>query len=424
MKNLSNNPGAWQDRLELAPGKPTFRVWQAAVNSACRYRGEAAPMIRPAPISAPRRVTAAVRRHLRNFVLLLSCAGVLLIVPALADKSSAVQPRPVAPRGELAADEQATIALFERARDSVVFISTRERVRDFWTRNVFSVPRGSGSGFIWDEAGHVVTNHHVIDGASEATVKLADGSSYKARLVGASPRHDIAVLRIDTGFRKPEPVPVGSSRDLRVGQRVFAIGNPFGLDWTLTRGIVSALDRSLSGDSGNAIHHLIQTDAAINPGNSGGPLLDSAGRLIGINTAIYSPSGASAGIGFAVPVDTVNRVVPQLIRHGKYARPTLGIAANERLNERVLALLGLRGVAILDVAPDSAAAAAGLRGVTLRGSEAIPGDIILAVNGKPVDSTDKLSALLDDQRVGDTVRLTLLRQGQQREVAVRLQAGD
>ncbi|MCM2309018.1 MAG: trypsin-like peptidase domain-containing protein [Sulfuritalea sp.] len=364
-------------------------------------------------------------RRLRNFmVLLVAIAGALLIVPALADKPGALQSRPVAPRGELAADEKATIALFERARDSVVFISTRERVQDFWTRNVFSVPRGSGSGFIWDEAGHVVTNHHVIDGASEATVKLADGSSYKARLVGTSPRHDIAVLRIDTGFRKPEPVPVGSSHDLRVGQKVFAIGNPFGLDWTLTRGIVSALDRSLAGDGGNSIHHLIQTDAAINPGNSGGPLLDSAGRLIGINTAIYSPSGASAGIGFAVPVDTVNRVVPQLIRHGKYARPTLGIEADEQLNQRLLALLGQRGVVILKVAPGSAAAAAGLQGVAVRGGEVIPGDVILAVNGKGIDGMEKLAALLDDQRVGDTVRLTVMRQGKQREVAARLQAGD
>lgn len=364
-------------------------------------------------------------RRLRNFmVLLLAIAGALLLVPALADRPAAAQPRPVAPRGELAADEKATIALFERARDSVVFISTRERVQDFWTRNVFSVPRGSGSGFIWDEAGHVVTNHHVIDGASEATVKLADGSSYRARLVGTSPRHDIAVLRIDTGFRKPEPVPVGSSHDLRVGQKVFAIGNPFGLDWTLTRGIVSALDRSLAGERGASINHLIQTDAAINPGNSGGPLLDSAGRLIGINTAIYSPSGASAGIGFAVPVDTVNRVVPQLIRHGKYARPTLGIEADERLNQRLLALLDLRGVVILKVAPGSAAAAAGLQGVTVRGGEVIPGDVILAVNGKGVDGMDKLAALLDDQRVGDTVRLTVMRQGQQREVAARLQGGD
>jgi S1-C subfamily serine protease len=381
-------------------------------------------MTRPEPARSPQGTVRTLRRRLRNFAaLLFGLAGALLIVPALADRS-AVQPRAVTPRGELAADEKGTIALFERTRDSVAFISTRERVRDLWTRNVFSVPRGSGSGFIWDEAGHVVTNHHVIDGASEATIKLADGGSYKARLVGTSPRHDIAVLRIDTGFRKPEPVPIGSSGDLRVGQKVFAIGNPFGLDWTLTSGIISALDRSLSGDGGNSIHHLIQTDAAINPGNSGGPLLDSAGRLIGINTAIFSPSGANAGIGFAVPVDTVNRVVPQLIRHGKYVRPTLGIEADERLNERLLALLGVRGVVILEVAPGSAAAAAGLRGITVRDGEVIPGDVILAVNGKKIDGMDKLAALLDEQRVGDSVRLTVMRHGQQREVAVKLQAGD
>jgi len=219
-------------------------------------------------------------------------------------------PRTVQPRGDLAADEKATIELFEKSRDSVVFITTKALVRDLWTRNVFSVPRGTGSGFIWDDVGHVVTNYHVIENASEATVKLADGRDYKAALVGASQSHDIAVLRIGVGFKRPPAVPLGSSHDIKVGQKVFAIGNPFGLDWTLTTGIVSALDRSLGEESGATIDHLIQTDAAINPGNSGGPLLDSAGRLIGINTAIFSPSGASAGIGFAVPVDTVNHVVP------------------------------------------------------------------------------------------------------------------
>ena len=227
-------------------------------------------------------------------------------------------PRPITPRGELGADERATIEIFERAKGSVVFISTSGLVRDLWTRNVYSVPRGTGSGFVWDDAGDIVTNYHVLQGAAQASVKLADGRSYEAALVGASREHDIAVLRIGVGFKRPPPVPVGTSHDLRVGQKVFAIGNPFGLDWTLTSGIVSALDRSLSGDGDDpAIDHLIQTDAAINPGNSGGPLLDSAGRLIGINTAIYSPSGASAGIGFAVPVDTIMRVVPELIREGE-----------------------------------------------------------------------------------------------------------
>jgi S1-C subfamily serine protease len=333
-------------------------------------------------------------------------------------------PRAVTARGDLAADEQATIELFERSRDSVVFITTRGLVRDFWTRNVYSVPRGTGSGFIWDDAGHVITNYHVIQGASEATVKLADGRDYRAGLVGVSPAHDIAVLRIGVGFKRPPPVPLGTSHDLKVGQKVFAIGNPFGLDWTLTTGIVSALDRSLGGNGGATIEHLIQTDAAINPGNSGGPLLDSAGRLIGINTAIYSPSGASAGIGFAVPVDTVNRVVPQLIRDGKYIRPALGIEADDGLNERLKRALGVEGVVILRVAPGSAAQQAGLRGATVTADGSIvPGDIITAVEGKPVDSVGKLLARLDDHAVGDTVKLSVLREGKSIEVAVTLQPG-
>ncbi|HZP92557.1 MAG TPA: trypsin-like peptidase domain-containing protein [Burkholderiales bacterium] len=332
--------------------------------------------------------------------------------------------RTVTPRGDLAADEKATIELFERSKNSVVYISTRQEVMDVWTRNVFSVPRGTGSGFIWDEAGHVVTNLHVIEGASEARVKLADGRDYKASLVGASPAHDIAVLRIAVGAKRPPPVPLGTSHDLKVGQKVFAIGNPFGLDWTLTTGIVSALDRSLEQEDGRTIEHLIQTDAAINPGNSGGPLLDSAGRLIGMNTAIFSPSGASAGIGFAVPVDAIARVVPQLIRHGKYARPVLGIEVDEGLNQRLTSLLNVEGVVILRVKPGSAAAAAGLKGATVTGDgDIVPGDVIVAVEGKPVDTVGKMLARLDDFKVGDTVKLTVLRQGRKAEIPVTLQAG-
>lgn len=332
--------------------------------------------------------------------------------------------RTVTARGELAADEKATIELFEKSRDSVVFISTAQRVRDAWTRNVFTVPRGTGSGFIWDDAGHVVTNFHVIEGASQATVKLADGRDYQAALVGASPAHDIAVLKIGVGFKRPPPVPVGTSADLKVGQKVFAIGNPFGLDWTLTNGIVSALDRSLAGEGGGpAIEHLIQTDAAINPGNSGGPLLDSAGRLIGINTAIYSPSGASAGIGFAVPVDTVIRVVPQLIKSGKYIRPALGIEADEQLNRRLAAATGIDGVFVLRVQPGSAAEKAGLAGVTAGAGGIVPGDVITAVEGKAVDALPRLLARLDDFKVGDTVNLTVRRGGETRQVTLTLQPG-
>jgi S1-C subfamily serine protease len=332
------------------------------------------------------------------------------------------KPRLVAPRGDLAAEERSNIELFENSRDSVVFISTRRQVQDFWTRNVFSVPRGNGSGFFWDTQGHVVTNFHVVEGASEATVKLADGRDYRAVLVGISPTHDIAVLRIGVDEKRPPPVPVGSSDNLRVGQKVFAIGNPFGLDWTLTTGIVSALDRSLSAEGGRNIEHLIQTDAAINPGNSGGPLLDSAGRLIGMNTAIYSPTGASAGIGFAVPVDTVNRVVPQIIRYGKYVQPGLGIQVDEALNQRLSSALDIEGVVILRVDRGSAAADAGLRGARVRSDGiVVPGDIIVAVGGTPVSSVGKLFALLDDYRIGDSVKISVLRNGEVFVVPVKLQ---
>jgi S1-C subfamily serine protease len=331
-------------------------------------------------------------------------------------------PRAVTARGDLAADERSTIELFERSRDSVVYISTSERVMDFWSRNIFTIPRGTGSGFIWDDKGHVVTNYHVIEGASEARIRLSDGKEYKAGLVGASPMHDLAVLKIGSSF-KGHSLPVGTSHNLRVGQKVFAIGNPFGLDWTLTTGIVSALDRSLKGESGSVIEHLIQTDAAINPGNSGGPLLDSAGRLIGINTAIYSPSGASAGVGFAVPVDTVNRVVPQLIGRGKYVRPSLGIEIDQDLNEVITSQLGVKGVVVLRVAPGSPAARAGLKGSRVdRDGLLTPGDIITAVQGKQVETIPKLLARLDDFKVGEIVTLTILRDGKQQQRSVQLQA--
>jgi len=342
----------------------------------------------------------------------------------LRSRGESAEPRAVIARGDRAADEASTIELFERSRASVVYISTRQQVRDFWTRNVFSVPAGTGSGFIWDDAGHVVTNFHVIQGASEASVRLADGRDYKAGLVGVSPAHDIAVLRIGVGFQRPPPVPLGTSTDLRVGQKVFAIGNPFGLDWTLTTGIVSALDRALQEESGRIIDHLIQTDAAINPGNSGGPLLDSAGRLIGITTAIYSPSGASAGIGFAVPVDTVNRVVPQLIRDGRYIRPVLGIEFDDRINRRLGERVGVDGVFVLSVEPGSAAEQAGLRSWRLAADRSlVPGDVVTGLEGKRITSVGELLARLDDFKVGDTVRLRVQRDGDTIEVPVTLQPG-
>lgn len=264
------------------------------------------------------RVTRRPRSGAPNIVVIVLAVAMLMVfwqvLPDLVAMVRPVAPRTVTPRGDLAGDERATIALFEAARGSVVSISTAQLVEDVWSQNVFSVPQGTGSGIIWDDQGDILTNFHVIAGASEATVRLADGRKFRASLVGASPDHDIALLRIGVAFHRPPPIPIGTSGDLKVGQKVFAIGNPFGLDWTLTTGIVSALNRNLREPDGHVVQHLIQSDAAINPGNSGGPLLDSSGRLIGMNTAIYSPSGASAGIGFAVPVDTIMQVVPQLER--------------------------------------------------------------------------------------------------------------
>jgi len=334
----------------------------------------------------------------------------------------AAAPRSTTERGQLTAEEQQNIDIFEKWKASVVYIATSDRVMDYWTRNVTNVPRGTGSGFIWDTDGHVVTNVHVIAGAAAANVKLADGRDYEATLVGASLAHDIAVLQIRVPKNQPQPMAVGTSHDLRVGQKVFAIGNPFGLDWTLTTGIVSALDRSLEGDSGSVIRHLIQTDAAINPGNSGGPLLDSAGRLIGVNTAIYSPSGASAGVGFAVPVDTVNRVVPQLIANGHYAPPSLGIEVDDLLSRAVARELGVSGVAVLRA---SKTASAPLRGARLGARNTIiPGDVIVAIDGKQVGTAAQLAATLDDYKVGDRVMLTVWREGKQLQLAAVLQSGD
>jgi S1-C subfamily serine protease len=357
-------------------------------------------------------------------VLLLTWQAGPWIYQAGGDNEAA--PRVIVARGDLAGDEKSTIELFERSKGSVVYITTSDRVRDPWTRNMFDIPKGTGTGFVWDERGDVVTNYHVVASGARARVRLNDGRDYAAALVGASAVHDLAVLRIGVAVKRPPPLPIGASRDLKVGQKVFAIGNPFGLDWTLTTGVVSALDRSLpSEDERSVIEHLIQTDAAINPGNSGGPLLDSAGRLIGVNTLIFSPSGAFAGVGFAVPVDTVNRVVPQLIARGKYVRPTLGIEVDEELNRMIARRLGLKGVVVLRVNAQSGAQAAGLKAARLAADGSfIPGDIITAVNDKPVESVAQLIGRIDDYKVGETVKLTLRREGKDAEVSVTLQAGN
>src|SRR5439155_4205299 len=233
------------------------------------------------------------------------------------------QPRPIAPAGDLAEDEKATISLFKQSSHSVVHITTSEIGRDYFTLNETELATGTGSGFIWDEQGHVVTNYHVVEDASRCKVTLADQTTWDAALVGEAPDKDLAVLKISAPAGRLRPLLIGTSSDLEVGQKAFAIGNPFGLDQTLTTGIISGVGRRIAARNGRMIDGVIQTDAAVNPGNSGGPLLDSRGRLIGVNTAIYSPGGASAGIGFAIPVDTVQRIVPQILRHGRVIRPSL-----------------------------------------------------------------------------------------------------
>jgi S1-C subfamily serine protease len=329
-------------------------------------------------------------------------------------------PRPIAPRGDLSAEEKSTVALFRQAAPSVVHITTLALARDFFTLNLLQIPEGTGSGFIWDANGNVVTNFHVIQNADVAQVTLADQSSWQARVVGVAPDKDLAVLKIDAPKSKLRPIPIGSSNDLQAGQKVFAIGNPFGLDQTLTTGIISALGREIESITRRPIQGAIQTDAAINPGNSGGPLLDSAGRLIGVNTAIFSPSGASAGIGFAIPVDTVNRVVPELIRHGKLIRPGLGVQVAE---DYLAQQLGITGALVVDVAPGSAAYKAGIRPTTRDSAGKIKlGDVIVAVDGKKIESVNDLFLILEQRKVGDTVTLALIRDGKQQLARVALEA--
>src|SRR6056297_1354645 len=316
--------------------------------------------------------------------------------------------------------ETALIDTFEARRESVVFITTALDVIDRFTRRAETVQQGTGSGFVWDDRGHVITNWHVLEGADRAFVRLADGTVEPARLVGASPAHDLAVLRVSGLDTAPVPLATG---EIEVGQTALAIGNPFGLDWTLTTGIVSALDRELPGEGGRSIRGLIQTDAAINPGNSGGPLLDSAGRIIGVNTAIFSPSGASAGIGFAVPVGTVRRVVPQLIETGRYRPPTAGIDVDARVNAAVNRQ-GLEGVLVLGIEPGSPAADAELVPARLtEGGRIVPGDIIVSVAGRPVESIGDYLEVLDGYDAGDRVVLGLRRGRDEREVEIALAPG-
>jgi len=370
------------------------------------------------PVRSPRRRSAVgtcFAVALLSCVLLVGGVFLGLLVSAWRTEPAMLHPeavpRPVTPAGDLAEAEKATIELFRRCSQSVVYITAISVRRDRFSFNPIEIPAGTGSGFVWDETGHIVTNFHVVARAisddDRIRVTLADQTTHLAQIVGGAPDNDIAVLQLETTPKNLVPMPVGASSDLQVGQNVLAIGNPFGLDQTLTTGVVSGLGREIKADSGRTIFDVIQTDAAINPGNSGGPLLDSSGRLIGMNTAIYSPSGAYAGIGFAIPVDTINRVVPQLLRHGKVIRPGFGI---QIANDQIMRQLGIKGVLVLKVQPGGAADEAGFQPTVVDEQDQIRlGDIIVEIDGVKIENSDDLFKVMDAHEVGDTVTVKLLR---------------
>lgn len=358
--------------------------------------------------------TPRSRGSVLNGLLIVLCTVALaLLARDWLARRDQTQPPPVLTRGDLAPGEKATIELFRLASPSVVSIKSSTIKQDFWTRRVMEVPRGVGTGFIWDQSGHIVTNHHVIAGANSAKVYLSDHSDLDAKLIGESPSKDLAVLKVSAPAEKLQPINLGTSADLQIGQQVLAIGNPFGLDQSLSSGIISALGREIQTENAFPIRDLIQTDAAINPGNSGGPLLDSAGLLIGVNTAIYSPSGAYAGLGFAIPVDTVNRVVPQLIRYGKAVLPDLGL--------ELLRLRGQPGLVVSNVPRGSAAETAGLRNPRSDGLYWYM-DSIVEVDGQAVDDAISLYRSLDRHKPGDVVTVKVLRGREALEVELPLEA--
>jgi S1-C subfamily serine protease len=320
--------------------------------------------------------------------------------------------------GILDSEELDTIALFEKASPAVVHIHTSEVVRSPFSRRIREEFTGSGSGFVWDNSGHVVTNYHVIQGANRALVTLVDGTTLEAELVGAEPTKDLAVLKIKHPSRSLTSLPVGTSANLRVGQKVFAIGNPFGLDHTLTTGIISGLDREIVGVAGNRLRQVVQTDAAINPGNSGGPLLNSSGQLIGVNTAIKSPSGASAGIGFAVPVDSVHRVVSALIENGEIPHASLGLSV---IPSRWSRARGVIGLMIADMKSEGPAARAGLTPAQQsKTGRILVGDVLLAIDQQPLRSESDLILALASYEPGEKIQLTIARNGKEKVLTITL----
>jgi protease Do-like 1, chloroplastic len=315
-------------------------------------------------------------------------------------------------------DERNTIDIFEQASNAVVFITNKAYRRVRYSRNVLEVPLGSGSGFVWDGDGHIVTNNHVVEGGDRFVVTLSDGKSYDAQLVGTDPFKDLAVLRLEEPVSSLRPIQRSDSTQLLVGQKVIAIGNPFGLDQTLTTGVISALGREIKSQSGATITDVIQTDASINPGNSGGPLLDSSGGLIGVNTMIYSTSGSSAGIGFAVPASTVLRVVPQLIRFGQVKRVGLGISV---VRDEMARRWGIDGAIVEGVVEGGSADRAGIKPLDVSRGHIVLGDVIVEVEGRAIRTFDDLYLAFDSHDEGDVVDLQVERDGKRRVVKAKLQ---
>jgi S1-C subfamily serine protease len=368
------------------------------------------------------RKTVSIRPLQRLWMLLLALCSVQLTAGQVLAQAPVVSAMP-----DYSAfrtnDEENNIAIFKSASPSVVNITSSRLVRSFYSLNPQEIPQGSGSGFIWDENGYVVTNFHVIQQASRLTVTLQDGSGYEARVVGFEPDKDLAVLKIDAPREKLHAIAVGDSSLLEVGRKVIAIGNPFGLDTTMTVGVVSALGREINALSQRKIRDLIQTDAAINPGNSGGPLLNSLGQLVGVNTAIYSPTGANSGIGFAIPANTVKKIVPELIQYGRVQTPTLGIhhfplqQANYYRQR-----WGIEGVIVLDVLEGGNPSRAGMRGLTETARGIVLGDVIVDIDGTPIKNEDDLLTVLEGHQPGDTVTITTVRDNQRRRYEIELQA--
>ena len=315
-------------------------------------------------------------------------------------------------------DEANSTEIYRRASPAVVHVTNVALRRAAFSRNVREIPQGAGSGFVWDKNGLIVTNFHVIAGASRLMIELHDNSTWEADIIGVAPEKDLAVLRIDAPAEVLFPLPIGDSSALEIGRKVLAIGNPFGLDTTLTTGVVSALGREISAPNNRVIRNVVQTDAAINPGNSGGPLLNSLGQLVGVNTAIYSPSGASAGIGFAIPVNTVQDVVPQLISFGRLYRPVTGI---ELASDGWARRYRIEGVPVVRVFPGLPAAQAGVQGVgrNFRG-EVVLGDVIVALDDVTVNSSDDYLSFMEKKKPGDEVTLTVRRDGKTRQLRLRL----